>query len=107
MHGDDSGRERGDERLRTPRREYRHEVRPGKVVAGLVLLGIAALYLGDAGGVWVTPAGVAAPVLVAGLVAAGATSRISYGVRRRRAARRASADSTDDPASTSGDQAMR
>nr|WP_203600227.1 hypothetical protein [Streptomyces sp. SID10853] len=83
-----------------------HEFRPGKAVAGLVLLGIAAVYLGDAGGLWRTPPVAALPMLAAGLVLAGIASTVGYGIRRR-AARRASAESSGDPASRSGSQAMR
>ncbi|WUL62457.1 hypothetical protein OHS16_11805 [Streptomyces sp. NBC_00344] len=70
------------------------------------MLGIAAVYLGDAGGLWQTPPGALAPMLVLGFLLAGVTSRIGYRVRRRRASR-ASAENTDDPASTRGSQAMR
>ncbi|WSZ86952.1 hypothetical protein OG584_12905 [Streptomyces sp. NBC_00859] len=83
-----------------------HEFRPGKAVAGLVLLAIAAVYLGDAGGFWRTPPVAALPMLAAGLVLAGITSTVGYGVRRR-AARRASTENSGDPASRSGSQATR
>lgn len=108
MHGDEPGRERreGQGQGRAPRREYRHEFRPGRMIAGLVLLGIAAVYLGDAHDLWVTPPGAAVPALLAGLVVAGVATRISYGVRRRRASR-ASAESKDVPPSTNGSQATR
>lgn len=95
----------GPSRGRT-HRAFLHEFRPGKAVAGLVLLGIAAVYLGDAGGLWRTPPPAALPMLAAGLVLAGIASTIGYGIRRR-SARRASTESSGDPASRSGSQAMR
>lgn len=101
------GEPRPDEPRRgRPHRAFLHEFRPGKAVAGLVLLGIAAVYLGDAGGLWRTPSLAALPMLAAGLVLAGIASTIGYGIRRR-SARRASSESSGDPASRSGSQAMR
>ncbi|WP_328319174.1 hypothetical protein [Streptomyces sp. NBC_00388] len=101
-----SGPRPGEPKSGRPGREFRHEFRPGKAVAGLVLLGIAAVYLGDAGGLWRTPPVAALPLLAAGLVLAGIASTVGYGIRRR-AARRASAENSGDPASRSGSQAMR
>ncbi|WP_250299433.1 hypothetical protein OG709_22120 [Streptomyces sp. NBC_01267] len=114
MRSEQSGRESPQTPPPTPpyappytyRREFRHEFRPGKLVAGLALLGIATVYLGDAGGLWETPSGAALPMLGIGLALAGIVNWLAYGVRRR-SARKASAESSGDPASRSGSQAMR
>ncbi|MER5888391.1 hypothetical protein ABT160_31605 [Streptomyces sp. NPDC001941] len=85
----------------------RHEFRPGRLIAGLTALGIAAAFAGDAAGEWDTPWFVVVPVLTGGLVLAGTATWIAYGMRRRRALRAASRESTEAPASTSGSQAIR
>lgn len=84
-----------------------HEFKPGKLISGLVVLGTAAAYTADATGAWQLPAYIALPVLFFGLLLAGATSWVTYSVRRRRAARAASTEQYAAPASTSGNQAMR
>ncbi|MFE9398083.1 hypothetical protein [Streptomyces flavidovirens] len=71
---------------------FRHEFRPGKLISGLVVLGTAAAYTGDATGAWQVPAYVALPVICLGLLLAGAASWVAYSVRRRRAARAASTE---------------
>ncbi|WP_244282916.1 hypothetical protein [Streptomyces flavidovirens] len=71
---------------------FRHEFRPGKLISGLVVLGTAAAYTGDATGAWQVPAYAAVPVICLGLLLAGATSWVVYSVRRRRAARAASTE---------------
>ncbi|MEV8587860.1 hypothetical protein AB0424_13090 [Streptomyces sp. NPDC051180] len=84
-----------------------HEFRPGRLLAGLTALALAALYAGDAAGAWTTPWYAGIPVLSGGLGAAGLATWIAYRIRRRRSARKASTDSTDAPASSSGSQDMR
>ncbi|WP_326655577.1 MULTISPECIES: hypothetical protein [unclassified Streptomyces] len=90
-----------------PRRELRHDFRPGKLVAGLAVLAAALLYAGDAAGSWQTPFYVVFPVVFGGLFLAGAVSLTYYGIRRRRLASSASSENTEAPASTSGSQAIR
>jgi hypothetical protein len=90
-----------------PRRELRHEFRPGKLIAGLAVLAAALLYAGDAAGSWQTPWFVVFPVVFGGLFLAGAVTWAHYGIRRRRSARRASSERNEAPASTSGSQAIR
>lgn len=90
-----------------PRREFRHDFRPGRLVAGLSVLTAALLYGGDAAGAWHTPWFVAFPVVFGGLALAGTVAALHYMVRRRRARSTASRENTEAPASTSGSQAMR
>lgn len=90
-----------------PRAEFRHEFRPGRLIAGLSVLTAALLYGGDAAGAWHTPWFTAFPVVFGGLFLAGAVAALHYGVRRRRSRRSASRENTEAPASTSGSQAMR
>ncbi|GAA2940969.1 hypothetical protein GCM10010446_27750 [Streptomyces enissocaesilis] len=92
-------------RRRRPSRS-RHEFEPGKLVTGLVLLGTAVAYAGDAGGLWHVPSYVALPALCLGLLVAGTAGWVAYGVRRR-AARAASTEKNAAPPSTSGSQATR
>ncbi|OEJ25457.1 hypothetical protein AR457_14325 [Streptomyces agglomeratus] len=98
-----------DGERRTGRRppRFRHEFKPGKLISGLVVLGTAAAYTGDATGDWQIPAHLGLPVIFLGLLLAGAASWTAYSVRRRRAARAASTEKYAAPASTSGSQAMR
>ncbi|MEU7023157.1 hypothetical protein ABZ990_21185 [Streptomyces sp. NPDC046203] len=83
-----------------------HEFRPGRLILGLAALTIAALFAGDAAGSWSIAWFVALPLLGGALALAAAASWTVYLVRRR-AARRASSDSTGAPASSKGSQAMR
>ncbi|MEW2291859.1 hypothetical protein ABZ719_03995 [Streptomyces sp. NPDC006743] len=64
-----------------------HEFQPGKLVAGVCLIGAAVAYAGDAGGLWKTPWFVAVPVVVGGLCLAGAVAVVNQSVRRRRTPR--------------------
>ncbi|WP_030782345.1 hypothetical protein [Streptomyces sp. NRRL S-920] len=64
----------------------RHELHPGKLVAGLSLLTVAVVYAGDAGGAWEAPWFVALPLVMAGLLLAGVTAAI-HGIRPRGATR--------------------
>ncbi|MGW7274202.1 hypothetical protein ACWGH5_27195 [Streptomyces sp. NPDC054864] len=74
----------------------RHEFHPGKLVLGLFLLIAAIAYAGDAGGIWDTPWFVAFPLLLAGLLLAGAAAAVSYGIRGRPTARaKGRSDSTE------------
>ncbi|MFE6100602.1 hypothetical protein ACFVQ4_11625 [Streptomyces laurentii] len=83
-----------------------HEFRPGRLILGLAALAIAALFAGDAAGAWSVAWFAALPVLGGALGLASIASWTAYRIRRR-AARRASSDSTGAPASSSGSQAMR
>lgn len=84
-----------------------HEFRPGRLLAGATGLAVAAVYAGDAAGSWDAPWYAVFPLLSGGLSLAAAATWVSYRVRRRRAARAASTESTDAPASTSGSHAIR
>ena len=64
----------------------RHESHPGKLVAGLSLLAVAVVYVGDAGGAWEAPWFVALPMVMAGLLLAGVAAAV-HGIRPRGAAR--------------------
>jgi uncharacterized membrane protein HdeD (DUF308 family) len=70
----------------------RHEVQPGKLVAGIVLVVAGVLYAGDAGGAWQTPWFVAIPLVTGGLCLAGAVTLLTGLVRRRRQGGRTGAD---------------
>ncbi|MER5966574.1 hypothetical protein [Streptomyces sp. NPDC002057] len=83
-----------------------HEFRPGRLLAGLTALGLAAVYAGDAAGAWTTPWYAVIPLLCGGLGLAGLATWVAYRIRRR-SARSLSSDSTDAPASTSGSQAIK
>ncbi|GAA2241524.1 hypothetical protein GCM10010145_04410 [Streptomyces ruber] len=65
----------------------RHDVQPGKLVAGLFLCLTAVAYVGDAGGAWEIPWFVAVPMVTAGLCLAGATAFLAHAIRRRRTPR--------------------
>jgi ABC-type uncharacterized transport system permease subunit len=71
----------------------RHELQPGKLVAGTVLALAGVLYAGDAGGAWDTPWFVAIPLVTGGLFLAGAVAFVTGRIRRRRASGR----TTDEP----------
>ncbi|MEU0128536.1 MULTISPECIES: hypothetical protein [unclassified Streptomyces] len=85
----------------------RHETKPGRAVAGLVMLTLAGGYAADAAGVWDAPWTFFAPVFLGGLWLAATVTWVSYRLRRRRAARKASAENSGAPASSRGSQAMR
>ncbi|MCM2412251.1 hypothetical protein LNW71_11180 [Streptomyces sp. RKAG290] len=85
----------------------RHEIRPGRAVAGLVMLGLAAGYAADAAGLWDAPWAFFVPLFVGGLWTAVLTTWVAYRIRRRREVRRASREKDAAPPSTSGSQAMR
>ena len=63
----------------------RHPVEPGRLVAGLVVLGVATVYGLDAAGEWDVRSLVPLMVLVGGLCVAGAVSTLTYVARRKRA----------------------
>lgn len=84
----------------------RHEFQPGKLVAGIVLIGVGITYFGDARGAWETPWFLALPVICGGLVLAAVAAATGYGIRRR-ARRTASSENEEAPASSSGSQAIR
>ncbi|USC47545.1 hypothetical protein K7395_12715 [Streptomyces filamentosus] len=85
----------------------RHEFRPGRAVAGLVMLGLAAGYAADAAGAWEVPWTFFLPLFFGGLWLAATVTWAAYILRRRRAARKASAESSGAPASTSGSHAIK
>lgn len=62
----------------------RHDVQPGKLVAGFFLTVTAVVYAGDAGGAWEAPWFVAIPLVIGGLCLAGATAFLTHAIRRRR-----------------------
>jgi ABC-type uncharacterized transport system permease subunit len=72
----------------------RHELQPGKLVAGAVLLLVGVLYAGDADGAWETPWFVAIPLVTGGLFLAGAVAFVTGRIRRRRRSVRTPADGT-------------
>lgn len=84
-----------------------HEFRPGRLVAGVTGLAVAIVYAGDAAGSWDAAWYTAVAILFCGMALAALAAWGGYRVRRRRAARAASADSTGAPASTSGSHAIR
>ncbi|MEV0006524.1 hypothetical protein AB0M10_17770 [Streptomyces sp. NPDC051840] len=69
-----------------------HEIRPGRAVAGLVMLTLAGGYAADALGAWDAPWTFFVPVLVGGLWLSATVTWVNYRLRRRRQARRASAE---------------
>ncbi|MFB7912348.1 hypothetical protein [Streptomyces sp. NPDC056061] len=85
----------------------RHEIRPGRAVAGVVMLALAGGYAADAAGVWDAPWIFFFPLFLGGLWLAVTVTWVSYMIRRRRDARRASAEKDAAPPSSSGSQAMR
>ncbi|WUS98753.1 hypothetical protein OHA46_19680 [Streptomyces sp. NBC_00708] len=85
----------------------RHEFRPGRAVAGLVMLALAAGYTTDAAGLWDAPPQFFVALFAGGLWTAAWVTWIGYRIRRRRAVRRASRESEAAPPSSSGSQAMR
>ncbi|MDT0543919.1 MULTISPECIES: hypothetical protein [Streptomyces] len=63
----------------------RHAFEPGRLFAGLVVLGVGLAYGLDAAGEWDLPPLAALPVTVGGLCLAGLVSALAFGVRRHRA----------------------
>ena len=61
----------------------RHDIQPGKLVAGFFLTLTAVVYAGDAGGAWEAPWFVAIPLVIGGLCLAGATAFLTHAIRRR------------------------
>ncbi|MFD5034092.1 hypothetical protein ACFWM0_27355 [Streptomyces sp. NPDC058405] len=84
-----------------------HEIRPGRLVVGLTVLGAAIAYAGDAVDAWHTPWYTVFPVISGGLLVAAPVTWTHYRVRRRRLARTASRENIGAPANTSGSQAIR
>ncbi|KAK1181258.1 hypothetical protein B7755_025850 [Streptomyces sp. NBS 14/10] len=62
----------------------RHRFQPGRLTAGLVVLGTALAYGLDAAGEWDLPPFAPLPVLLGGLCLAGLVSALAFGARRRR-----------------------
>ncbi|WAP56631.1 hypothetical protein [Streptomyces sp. S465] len=84
------GRSPGRLRGRPAPDRSRHPFEPGKLVAGLVILGVAVAYGMDAAGEWDVRPEIALPALLCGLCAAAMTSTLGYVLRRR--SRRATPD---------------
>lgn len=63
----------------------RHAFEPGKLLAGLVVLGVGLAYGLDAAGEWDLPPLAPLPVTMGGLCLAGLVSALAFGVRRHRA----------------------
>ncbi|MFI8894683.1 hypothetical protein [Streptomyces paradoxus] len=72
----------------------RHELQPGKLIVGIVLITAGVLYAGDAGGAWEIPWFVVIPLVTGGLCLAGAVAAMTGSVRRRRKGSRTGADLT-------------
>ncbi|MFB7929044.1 hypothetical protein ACFC4C_08030 [Streptomyces sp. NPDC056039] len=70
----------------------RHEPRPGKLVAGVVLVLTGVLYAGDAGGAWEIPWFLAIPLVTGGLCLAGTVAFLTGRLRRRRTTGRTATD---------------
>lgn len=85
----------------------RHEIRPGRAVAGVVMLVLAAGYAADAVGVWDAPWVFFFPLFFGGLWLAATATWVNYMIRRRREARRASTENDAAPPNSSGSQATR
>ncbi|MFH8934464.1 hypothetical protein [Streptomyces griseosporeus] len=66
----------------------RHDVQPGRLVAGTFLTSAGAVYAGDAAGLWDAPWFALIPLVVGGLCLAAAVGVIGRGIRRRRGAGR-------------------
>ncbi|QFQ99875.1 hypothetical protein F9278_31140 [Streptomyces phaeolivaceus] len=80
----------------------RHEFRPGKLVAGLVLTAAGVVYLGDAGDAWETPWFVVIPLVVGGLCLAGAVGFLDHAIREWRGAGRAGPRGSAGPTGPTG-----
>lgn len=85
----------------------RHDFRPGRAVAGLVMLGLAAGYAADAAGVWHAPLTFFVALFAGGLCISVLTTWVAYRIRRRRGGRTPSTENDVAPPSSSGSQAMR
>nr|WP_079193135.1 hypothetical protein [Streptomyces sp. CB02488] len=85
----------------------RHEIRPGRAVAGLVMMGLAAGYGADAAGLWHAPWVFFVALFAGGLCIAVLTTWVAYRIRRRRGGRMPSTENNVAPPSSSGSQAMR
>ncbi|MYR62926.1 hypothetical protein GTY54_44230 [Streptomyces sp. SID625] len=72
-----------------------HEFRPGRLVAGVSVVGAAVVCAGDAGGLWKAPWFVAIPAVVGGLCLGGVVGMVDRTVRRRRRSRGAERPATD------------
>ncbi|MCX5560126.1 hypothetical protein [Streptomyces sp. NBC_00038] len=66
----------------------RHELQPGKLVAGFFLTLAGVIYAGDAGGLWETPWFAIIPLVTVGLFLAATVALLTRAIRRRRATRR-------------------
>ncbi|WP_077801180.1 hypothetical protein [Streptomyces sp. JHA26] len=80
----------------------RHDVQPGRLVAGAFLTLAGVIYAGDAGGLWDTPWFVIVPVVTGGLCLAGAVGVLARAVRRRRRAPRTAPDADGPRADPTG-----
>ncbi|MDO0935707.1 hypothetical protein QQY66_30005 [Streptomyces sp. DG2A-72] len=62
----------------------RHEVQPGRLVAGAFLTLAGIIYAGDAGGAWETPWFAVIPLVMVGFCLAATVGGLTRGIRRRR-----------------------
>lgn len=60
----------------------RHELRPGRLVAGVTVLGAAVAYAGDAAGAWPIPWFAVFPVLFCGFFVAAVVALVDYRMRQ-------------------------
>ncbi|WP_326688494.1 MULTISPECIES: hypothetical protein [unclassified Streptomyces] len=61
----------------------KHPFEPSRLLLGLAMLAVAAVYLMDAAGVWEVPFWVPLAVLPAALLLAGCTALVTFTARRR------------------------
>jgi hypothetical protein len=62
----------------------RHDVQPGRLIAGSFLTLAGVIYAGDAGGLWETPWFVVIPLVNGGLCLAAVTGTLTHAIRLRR-----------------------
>lgn len=62
----------------------RHDFQPGRLVAGVALLGAALVFGGDAARLWSIPWFAMVPMVVGGLCLAGAMGTVTHALRHRR-----------------------
>ncbi|MFE2296376.1 hypothetical protein [Streptomyces sp. NPDC059452] len=85
----------------------RHEFRPGRTIQGVAMLALAGGFAADAAGAWEIPWSFFLPVFFGGLSLSAVATWGAYMLRRRRDARKASAENIGAPASTSGSHAIK
>ncbi|TLS39950.1 hypothetical protein FE633_44245 [Streptomyces montanus] len=73
----------------------RHDVQPGRLIAGSFLTLAGVIYAGDAGGLWETPWFAVIPLVTGGLFLAAVAGTLTHAIRLRR--RRSASRSTSTP----------